>query len=444
MKKCSKCKTPYGDPSSAFNRDQRGADGYRSTCKKCDATRSLEWAQKRAADSRARREADMAAQMARAKEDPLFTVDPDGDIYVGKIHVPGKRSTEAAKAALFEPQEPDELITEHKRDSQIRALKEEKRRLVSKLLEHQDRELVWSEFSKFKAKPIVRRERNSGMREAVPVILASDWHVEEPVELEKVNGANEYNLAIADVRIQRMVDGVLWMLEMHRQKFAIHDLVLWLGGDLMTGYIHEEMVESNLLSPVETILWLQHRLIAFINRLLSESDLETITIPCSYGNHGRTTPKSRISTGAENSFEWLMYQQLALLFKNEPRVRIEAPQAQHVYIDIFDFRLRFTHGDAMNYGGGIGGLSIPVNKAIAGWNVGRYADVTCFGHFHQYMDLPHAVGNGSLIGVNPYSIRIKAPAEPPQQSYFLMDSRRGKCNSTPIWVSDLEDEEAAG
>ena len=101
---------------------------------------------------------------------------------------------------------------------------------------------------------------------------------------------------------------------------------------------------------------------------------------------------------------------------------------------MYDYTVRFTHGDQVGYSGGVGGVTIPLNKKIANWDVGRKADVTCIGHFHQYMSLPHAVINGSLIGYGPYAVSIGAKFEQPQQSFFLIDSRRGKTASYPIWV----------
>jgi hypothetical protein len=88
----------------------------------------------------------------------------------------------------------------------------------------------------------------------------------------------------------------------------------------------------------------------------------------------------------------------------------------------------------VKYQGGIGGLTVPLNKAVIGWNNARYADVTCGGHWHQYLPLPNAVVNGSLIGYNPYAEWIRASPEKPQQASFVVDKKHGKCLDAPIWV----------
>ena len=41
--------------------------------------------------------------------------------------------------------------------------------------------------------------------------------------------------------------------------------------------------------------------------------------------------------------------------------------------------------------------------------------------------------NGSLIGPNAYSLAMGF-AERPQQAFWLVDSERGCCQMTPVWV----------
>jgi hypothetical protein len=343
-----------------------------------------------------------------------------------------------------QPREPDTILREHRRDAELDRTKTELRRLAAELNTAHERQRVLDALGTASVAPVVRREIASGAREATAVVLCSDWHVEEVVEPEKVNGLNEYSLAIADRRIERLTDGILWLLDMHRARFQIRDLVLWLGGDLMTGHIHPELVETSELHPIETVLWLHARILRMIDTLVASAGLERIIVPCSPGNHGRTTEKRRISTAHENSYEWLLYRQIAAHYDGHPVVEVIAPRAQLVYLDVYGRRMRFTHGESINFGGGVGGITIPINKAISGWNVAHRADVTCIGHFHQLTLLEHVVVNGSLIGHSPYAVAIRAPYEPPRQAWFLMDSERGRCCSTPIWVDERPEAPGAG
>jgi hypothetical protein len=339
-----------------------------------------------------------------------------------------------------DPSDPIDPVVEHQERKIHRSYLRDDKALLERLHLAEQRIRLLDEIGI--AMPPVKireRERTSGIHEATAVALASDWHVEELVEPEKVAHRNRYDLSIAQASIRRFFDGVEYLVGYHRQGFTIRELVLWLGGDLITGYIHEELVETNELAPTETILLLRQLLTAGIQQLLRDEKLERIVIPCNYGNHGRTTPERRIQSGAENSFEWLLYHVLAEDFVNEPRVVFQVERSSHVYVDVFRFTVHFHHGDDVNYGGGVGGITIPLTKAIVGWNTVRFAHYHCIGHFHQRLQGRDWSANGSLIGYSPWAFRIKAHYEIPQQSFFLIDSRYGRCMETPIFVEDLRE-----
>lgn len=285
--------------------------------------------------------------------------------------------------------------------------------------------------------PVKRREFGSGIREATAIALASDWHVEERVKPGDTPVGNAYNLKIAELRIDRYFQGLAWLVKFHREGFKIRELILWLGGDLMSGHIHEENVETSAMTPIQTMLWLQPQLIRGIEWLRDELQLERILLPCSYGNHGRDTHRTRYATGAHHSYEWSMYQQIAMHFaKKGSRVIVQADESAHQYAKIYDWDSHWHHGDGIKYAGGVGGITIPTNKAVAQWDQARRSDFHWFGHYHQFYNMGRVAGNGSLIGYNAFAMSVKATPEPPQQLFGLIDSKRAKCCVSPIWVSD--------
>lgn len=144
-----------------------------------------------------------------------------------------------------------------------------------------------------------------------------------------------------------------------------------------------------------------------------------------FTGNSRITPKIRVSTAFGNSLEFLMYRQLRDYFENEKRIKFIINDSYLTYMDIYDYKIRLHHGDAMRYGGGIGGLFIPTFKAISQWDKQIQADWTFFGHFHQLKDGGNFISNGSLIGFSPYAIRIKADYEKPKQAFLIIDKERG-------------------
>lgn len=285
--------------------------------------------------------------------------------------------------------------------------------------------------------PAYEPPKSTLKRTAAAVAVLSDLHIEETVDPNAVEGVNDFDLDEAERRLERFFESLEWLIRHHRTSFEIDTLILALIGDLISGYIHEELVEVNSLSPTEAIVWLTDRILPGIEYILKRCKLQKIIIPCCFGNHGRTTHKTHISTLHKNNLELFVYDAIRRAFKDDDRVDVIIAQGELLYIDIFDFTLRFTHGDAIK---GANQLVGPINaaaKKVVAWDSTRYADRTICGHWHRYSALPNLVINGSLIGFGPYAQHIGASYEEPVQAFFLMDSERGAIFDTPIWVREL-------
>lgn len=126
----------------------------------------------------------------------------------------------------------------------------------------------------------------------------------------------------------------------------------------------------------------------------------------------------------------------AKLYAKEPRVVFDIAAGNMFYIEVYGRKIRWTHGDDVRYFGGVGGITIPIRKAIDSWNLSIHAHLTCMGHWHQVTDARDFVVNGSLIGYTAYAQAIKARFEPAAQAFFLLDRRRGKRLFSPIQVQD--------
>lgn len=278
-----------------------------------------------------------------------------------------------------------------------------------------------------------RKPGRSSSAKASAGIVLSDWHVGEVVDPSTVNNLNEFDLAVATKRIRRTYEKTLFFLDAYRKIAPIEELVVAIIGDLITGYIHEELVENAECSPTEAILFLQEQITGGIDFFLREGGVKRIRIPTAYGNHGRTTPKKRIATGYKNSYEWLLYKTLERLYRHDPRVQFQVENGIHTWVEVQGHPVRVQHGDAIQFGGGVGGITIPVNKAISQWNKSRKAKLDLFGHFHQYLSYWSWICNGSLIGYNNYALEIKAEYQSPSQTFFVVDKEYGLVESKPIF-----------
>ena len=143
-----------------------------------------------------------------------------------------------------------------------------------------------------------------------------------------------------------------------------------------------------------------------------------------------------MTTAAANSFEQLTYWMVAKDWRKELRVQWRITDGYHNVQTIMGRRVRFHHGDAIQYWGGSGGITIPIRKAIAQWNKSARADLDVFGHFHEFSDGWDFVCNGSLVGYSPFSVKIKANYQPPVQAFLVFDRSHGLRQSTRIFVGD--------
>jgi hypothetical protein len=287
--------------------------------------------------------------------------------------------------------------------------------------------------AKIEADPSIKKGQ------AVAIWQASDWHVGERVDPSTINYLNEYNPDIATKRAQRFFQNGLKLVNKERQDVTIDTLILWLGGDLITGYIHSELEESNYLSPVEECILAKELIIGGLRMLKQDGGFKRIIVPCSFGNHGRTTLKRRISTGYKNSYEWLMYKNLASVFENDEVIEMRVVNGYMNYVEAFGHTLAFHHGDDTFYRGGVGGMTIPLLKFIARSDQHRRASMHSIGHYHTripYSPWYRFQCNSSLIGFNAYALSIGASPEPPTQNFQLVDRDRGFTIAAPIQVGD--------
>lgn len=280
---------------------------------------------------------------------------------------------------------------------------------------------------------LVIKPTTNGGSEATAFVVASDWHVEESVRPEQVSGLNTFDLKVADSRITKFFTNSIKLLNITQRDSTIKEMVLCLLGDFISGSIHEELVEGNNLLPIDAIMFAEQRIYAGIQAYLENTNLN-ITVVCHAGNHSRITQKTHFANEQGNSLEFYMYHHLKQLFAGNKRVKFVIATGYHTYLDVYGHVIRLHHGHTVKYGGGVGGIYIPVNKAIAQWNKGRRCDLDVFGHFHQLRDGGNFVCNGSLIGYNSFALSIKADYEPAKQAFFLIDKKRGKTLQAPIWL----------
>lgn len=253
-------------------------------------------------------------------------------------------------------------------------------------------------------------------------IIFSDWHFGEKVNKDQIFGVNEYDIAIAKERVNRVVDKTIDLAFNHLANPNYAGIVIYLLGDMQSGLIHEELKITGEKEVLQVVLELYGVLIEAITKLVDA--FGKAFIPCVAGNHGRLTLKPRAKNYAFDNLDWVLYQLLAKWFENDKRVKFLVSDGEDAQFKVYDWTFRITHGSQFKGGDGLVGPSSTIirnnykKKAqLSGLN--EDFDLLICGHFHQYIQLSNVICNSSLIGLNEYAFKSGFQAEPPQQAFFI-------------------------
>ena len=119
--------------------------------------------------------------------------------------------------------------------------------------------------------------KTANRSKGIPTLFLSDWHWGEVVDPEEINYLNEYNVEIAQKRAKKC------FYEFDRIFFEESSkdwdgLVVLLGGDMVSGDIHEELAITNEKPILDCILDCSKAISAGIEMLSNRIDLSLIHI----------------------------------------------------------------------------------------------------------------------------------------------------------------------
>ena len=271
----------------------------------------------------------------------------------------------------------------------------------------------------------------------VPTLFLSDLHWGEKIFPAQINGVNKYNLVIAHERMHTAVDGAIHLLKILSPKMDYPGIVLPLGGDMISGNIHDELTATNELNSMPTVLDLYEVLVGVI-RTMADT-FGAVFLPCVAGNHGRDTRKIWMKDRHATSFDWLLYQFLARHFAGDKRITFYIPDGPDAYYRIYEHRYLLTHGDQFRGGDGMIGALGPIirgdhRKRSRNAQVDMDYDTMILGHWHQYIHLTRLIVNGSLKGYDEYAYNSNFSFEPPQQALWLTHPKYRITYRMPVYV----------
>lgn len=454
MKRCQKCKVEK--PLAEFNRGYGNPDGYQYTCKACNVADQRERRQRRRAERGRTGGRGQATTVAvhPIEEFEITEVPPGieawlpekgnaieyGNLQRNNPPAPpiAGNPPEETKPASPAPVNPSERI-------EIARLRDDKRRLEGQLKEMEQqavtadklREMIGSLDAPNVSQSPEWLQGASKPRSVTgtPVLFLSDIHFDEVVAADQIGGCNEYNREIATQSIKNTFRSAISLLKSFMAAPKYDGIVAPLGGDLLSGNIHEELTKTNEFPIQKSMIAIEELLIEGLGGLADE--FGKVHVPCVTGNHGRMSRKPEAKNRGPENYEWAIYQRLASYFRRDSRITFDIPEGPDAFFKVYERRFCLTHGDQFRGGNGIGGIMVPIKRGVAKKQqrqvaIGNPFDHVLMGHWHQYTHEEQIIINGSIKGYDEYAYANNFDYQPPQQALFIVHPEVGITFRMPV------------
>jgi hypothetical protein len=285
-----------------------------------------------------------------------------------------------------------------------------------------------------------RREKLKPTPE-VPVTIWSDWHLGEVVEKAEVNGFNSFNLDIAEMRVNRLVDTTIKLCR-DNHTGAYPGIVVNLLGDFVSGGIHPELLATDEDEVIPCSLKAADWLVAALSRIADH--FKRVYVPCATGNHGRNTVKPELKRYYRKNFDWLIVQIVVRHFADDKRFQFDIRPSNDVHYRVFGEKYLACHGDMLGVRGGdgiIGSIGPIVRGEVkqAGQSsaLGFGFDKLLLGHWHQRLWLPRAIVNNALKGFDEYAMKgLGAKPDRPSQALWFVHPSHGQTAHWDVYLDD--------
>jgi hypothetical protein len=287
------------------------------------------------------------------------------------------------------------------------------------------------------------KPRKKGLkREHIPLLFTSDFQLGEVINPAETEHGYGYNCETFRKRYRRMIETTIYLSFEHAGKeWTFPGIIYARGGDTISGAIHEELAETDDLTPIQAVEIAFEEEAAGIQKLLDAFGRVEVK-DCGGGNHDRVTKKPR-SKQAWSNFDRLINYMLRREFRNDPRVTFQVTQSMDVVFDIYDKKVLLTHGDRIGSRGGQGFIG-PAATVMRGAQkvimeqsaIGRRIDMVMMGHFHTPMYLEWVMVNGSLPGYSEFAKMNRMRPHPPQQFLSYWFPERGLVDLKPIILTE--------
>lgn len=341
----------------------------------------------------------------------------------------GLRTTKLPGKVVIEDAEPEvsevELLQHRVKELESKLRKDRKSNVYDERVARAVEENLAKIKPKFSPRPLPKSKASKTKHEFV--LDWSDLHAGEVVSHEETGGLNEYDWEIMLQRLGRLREALASYQD--NRPYPVQKLYIFALGDMLSGNIHAELEATNEIPLSEATVQLGADGAEWI-RSLTEMFAE-IEVHGVVGNHPRAHKKPWAKQGYDNA-DWTAYHIMSQTLKGNDRITFDIPKANQHRVMVADrWANLLWHGDGVRSSmPGIpwGGVSRRVNALRAQYAAANMPiDYFHNGHFHMAnaVEQGRIIVNGSIKGVDEYSLKAFGGGQPPVQVLSTFHPERG-------------------
>lgn len=311
-------------------------------------------------------------------------------------------------------------------------------------LQERIKELEWTANASYEPAEWSLPVRAPRKREHMPYLFTSDFQIGEVIQAEETEAGYGFNSDIFRSRYRRMIDTTIYLsLEHSGKEWKFPGIIYVRGGDTISGGIHDELRDTDDLTPIEAVECAFEEESAGIDKLADAFGKVDVKAPGAAGNHDRTTFKPRTKNVSAHSYDRLIGGMLRRHFRTDKRVTFQVSQSFDVRFPIYKLNILVTHGDRIGSRGGQGFIGpaatilrgaqkVIMEQAALGFPVDR-VDV---GHYHTPFYMDWCLSNGCMPGYSEYAKSFRMRPSPPTQMLLYHHPKRGVVDIKPIILTE--------
>lgn len=272
--------------------------------------------------------------------------------------------------------------------------------------------------------PARLRKLGRGVLRTAGILDLGDWHYGEVVDAEATGGVACYDTEIAKARFDFTIDEAIRL----GRFYGINHLDVVLGGDMISGNIHDDLNRHNEVMVIEQTLGMAEVAYGGLEKLCQA--FAKVRVHGVSGNHARMEKIPYFKQKQVENLDYMMYKLLEHKGRDQANLEFNIPRSFWTIFETEGRRFLTMHGDTNRHQNSMGISFYAVEKELRKWQgmahtgtIPHFHDIISH-HLHTAATIPvgEAIAwiNGSGKGQDEYTQAGTRPPSRAQQRFLAV------------------------